>query len=81
MTEQQITAIEQAGSAVREAIDNLYKARFLLISEDTAPTISDRIKDVIFKVDDIADDLADYPEEHTQYMKHLASLGFTWEAI
>lgn len=79
MTEQQITVINQAQNAVMEAITKLDWARHLLTSEDTAPTIGVRIYDVTAKLDDIADDLADYPEEHTQYMKHLASLGFTWE--
>lgn len=79
MTEQQQTVINQAKDAVLDAITKLEWARHLLTSEDTAPTIGVRIYDAVAKLDDIADDLADYPEKHTQYMKHLASLGFTWE--
>lgn len=79
MTEQQLTVINQAQSAVLEAITKLDWARHLLTSEDTAPTIGVRIYDVIAKLDDIADDLADYPERHTGAMEHLADLGFTWE--
>jgi hypothetical protein len=79
MNEQQQTVINQAKDAVLDAITKLEWARHLLTSEDTAPTIGVRIYDAVAKLDDIADDLADYPEEHTQYMKHLASLGFTWE--
>ncbi len=81
MTEQQITVINQAQNAVMEAITKLDWARHLLTSEDTAPTIGVRIYDVVAKLDDIADDLDDYPARHTEYMEHLSSLGFTWEAI
>jgi hypothetical protein len=51
----------------------------LLTSEDTAPTIGVRIYDAVAKLDDIADDLADYPARKVEYMNHLASLGFTFE--
>lgn len=81
MTEQQITVINQAQNAVMEAITKLDWARHLLTSEDTAPTIGVRIYDVTAKLDDIADDLSDYAESYGKYMKHLADMGFTWEAI
>jgi hypothetical protein len=81
MTEQQITVINQAQNAVLEAITKLDWARHLLTSEDTAPTIGVRIYDVTAKLDDIADDLSDYAESYGKYMKHLADMGFTWEAI
>ena len=79
MTEQQITVINQAQNAVMEAITKLDWARHLLTSEDTAPTIGVRIYDAVAKLDDIADDLADYPARKVEYMNHLASLGFTFE--
>jgi len=82
MNEQQLTVINQARNAVMEAITKLDWARHLLTSEDTAPTIGVRIYDVTAKLDDIADDLADYPARKVEYMNHLAGLGFTWkEAI